>query len=138
ARKDNAVLHHWRRATDENREYPFAKFNKIMPVPDYSDSEYGSFLSREGWTKRQTDYLFDLCRRFDLRFTVIHDRWEKDIYGQKTMEDLKERYYEVAGLLIKNRAEPSMPEPKVFTYDAESERKRKEQLDRLWKRTPEQ
>ena len=54
------------------------------------------------------------------------------------MEDLKERYYEVAGTLTKIRADPTMPEPKVYVFDADSERRRKEQLDRLWKRTPEQ
>ena len=29
ARKDGAIFHHWRRAADEGKEYPFAKFNKV-------------------------------------------------------------------------------------------------------------
>lgn len=29
ARKDNAVFHHWKRASDEAKEYPFAQFNKV-------------------------------------------------------------------------------------------------------------
>ena len=29
ARKDQATFKHWRRANDEPREYPFAKFNKV-------------------------------------------------------------------------------------------------------------
>lgn len=29
ARKDGAVFYHWRRAVDEGKEYPFAKFNKV-------------------------------------------------------------------------------------------------------------
>lgn len=29
ARTDGAVFHHWRRVTDEPKEYPFAKFNKV-------------------------------------------------------------------------------------------------------------
>lgn len=29
ARTDNAVFYHWRRPTDESKEYPFAKFNKV-------------------------------------------------------------------------------------------------------------
>lgn len=32
ARKDNAVLHHWRRTCDEGKEYPFAVFNKVKCV----------------------------------------------------------------------------------------------------------
>ena len=29
ARKDGAVFYHWRRETDENKDYPFAKFNRV-------------------------------------------------------------------------------------------------------------
>lgn len=29
ARTDDAEFHHWRRVTDEPKEYPFAKFNKV-------------------------------------------------------------------------------------------------------------
>jgi hypothetical protein len=30
ARKDNAVFHHWKRVSDETKEYPFAQFNKVF------------------------------------------------------------------------------------------------------------
>lgn len=30
ARTDGAVFHHWRRISDEGKEYPFAKFNKVF------------------------------------------------------------------------------------------------------------
>lgn len=29
ARKDGAVFHHWKRVSDEPKDYPFAKFNKV-------------------------------------------------------------------------------------------------------------
>ena len=29
ARTDGAVLYHWRRAADEGKDYPFARFNKV-------------------------------------------------------------------------------------------------------------
>ena len=29
ARSDKAVFYHWRRKADEDKEYPFAKFNKV-------------------------------------------------------------------------------------------------------------
>lgn len=32
ARNDGAVLHHWRRTSDQGKEYPFAMFNKVGPV----------------------------------------------------------------------------------------------------------
>lgn len=41
------------------------------------------------WTKEETDKLFDLCERFDLRFIVIADRFPTS----RTVEELKNRYY---------------------------------------------
>lgn len=41
------------------------------------------------WTKEETDQLFDLCERFDLRFIVIADRFPLS----RTVEELKDRYY---------------------------------------------
>lgn len=32
ARKDNAVFHHWKRVSDELKEYPFAQFNKVIKI----------------------------------------------------------------------------------------------------------
>ena len=43
----------------------------------------------QSWTKEETDQLFDLCERFDLRFVVIADRFP----STRTVEELKERYY---------------------------------------------
>jgi len=136
ARTDGAVFHHWRRVTDEPKEYPFAKFNKQLTIPTYNINEYNTHLRTNPtkWSKAQTDHLFDLAKRFDLRFVVMADRWEKDTHGNKTVEDLKERYYEVSGLLAKIRG-PQAAEKKVYVFDAEHERKRKEQLKKLFDRT---
>lgn len=30
----------------------------------------------EAWTREETDHLFELARRYDLRFIVMADRWE--------------------------------------------------------------
>ena len=47
-----------------------------MQVPVYSEQEYQLYLHDDAWTKAETDHLFDLSRRFDLRFVVIHDRYD--------------------------------------------------------------
>ncbi|RZF36479.1 hypothetical protein LSTR_LSTR011266 [Laodelphax striatellus] len=138
ARKDGAIFHHWRRLADEGKEYPFAKFNKQVPIPNYTDSEYLQHLHSEFWTRSETDHLFDLCRRFDLRFGVVKDRWDTAKFPERTIEDLKERYYSICGSLTKARAGSGTPETKVFVFDADHERRRKEQLKRLYDRTPEQ
>lgn len=81
------------------------------------------------------------------------DRWDKETHGVKTVEDLKERYYEVVGLLAKaktanagtNPQNPSQTpannqalDKKVYVFDAEHEKRRKEQLKKLFERTTQQ
>ena len=50
---------------------------------------------------------------------------------------MKERYYAIAGKLSQIRSPKTGGEEKVYVYDADHERRRKEQLRRLWDRTPE-
>lgn len=64
ARKDGVAFHHWRRS-DNVKEYPFAKFNKQLQIPEYTLIEYNTHLqtNAQKWSKEQTDHLFDLARR---------------------------------------------------------------------------
>lgn len=138
ARADGVQFHHWQRASDEQKEYPFAKLNKQLSIPNYTLNEYNSHLRMNTkWNKAQTDHLFDLAQRFDTRFMIMTDRWERDKHGIKTAEDLKERYYEVVGIITKIRNGASS-DKKVYVFDAEHERKRKEQLKKLFDRTTKQ
>ena len=73
-------------------EYPFSKYNVQHPTYTYSQDEYTRFLEGEivltrepvffisstdkDWTKEETDYLFSVVRDFDLRWYIIHDRYE--------------------------------------------------------------
>lgn len=137
ARSDSAVFHHWKRITDEPIDYPFARFNKQLSIPTYTVNEYTTHLrtNQVKWSKAQTDHLFDLAKRFDIRFVVMADRWDRANFGIKSVEDLKERYYEVCGILTKIKG---TPDKKVYMFDAEHERKRKEQLKKLFERTTKQ
>ena len=36
---------------DEGKEYPFAKFNKSIEVPTYTEVEYQHHLVSAGWTR---------------------------------------------------------------------------------------
>ncbi|KAJ1530661.1 hypothetical protein ONE63_005532 [Megalurothrips usitatus] len=134
ARTDGAVFHHWRRVADEGKEYPFAKFNKKVPVPTYTDDEYNQHLQAQGWTREETNHLIDLAKRFDLRFLVMRDRWDKEKFSERSVEDLKERYYSVRTILGKVKG-TSSADVKPYGFDADHERRRKEQLKRLYERT---
>lgn len=135
ARDDNVQFCHWERLSDEPKEYAFVKFNRQLSIPNYSINEYNTHLRMNTkWNKVQTDHLFDLAHRFDTRFVIMTDRWDRDKFGFKTVEDLKERYYEVVGILQKLQA-GTTGEKKIYVFDAEHERKRKEQLKKLFERT---
>lgn len=56
---------------------------------------------------------------------------------KRSVEDLKERYYHICAKLANVRAVPGT-DLKIPVFDAGHERRRKEQLERLYNRTPEQ
>jgi DNA methyltransferase 1-associated protein 1 len=138
ARADKVQFCHWERVSNDDtpKEYAFAKLNRQLSIPEYNLNEYNTHLRMNTkWNKTQTDYLFELAKRFDTRFIIMADRWDRDKHGVKTVEDLKERYYEVVGILQKLRTGANNSDKKIYVFDAEHERKRKEQLKKLFERT---
>ncbi|RKO83957.1 hypothetical protein BDK51DRAFT_28963, partial [Blyttiomyces helicus] len=92
------------------------------------------------WTQEETDYLFSLCRQFDLRFPVIADRYEYP-GSSRSMEDLKERYYSIGRRLLpvqSLRDEIPLRDVAPYTYDKAREVERKRNLEVLYNRTAEQ
>ncbi|KAG6435137.1 hypothetical protein SASPL_100005 [Salvia splendens] len=100
---NNLQLYHWVRVVNSvppTGDYSFAKYNKSVDVIKYTDEEYEKHLTDNTWTKEETDQLFDLCERFDLRFVLIADRFP----SSKTVEELKDRYYSVSRAILTARA----------------------------------
>ncbi|CAI9785569.1 unnamed protein product [Fraxinus pennsylvanica] len=135
ARKDNLQLYHWVRVVNgvpPTGDYLFAKYNKFVDVIKYTDEEYEKYLVDPAWTKEETDRLFDMCERFDLRFIydlrfiVIADRFP----SSKNVEELKNRFYSVSRAILIARApspgdvvgHPLVKEP--YNVSQEIERKR--------------
>ncbi|CAK8684099.1 unnamed protein product [Clavelina lepadiformis] len=140
ARTDGAIFYHWRREEDEGKDYTFAKFDKKVKIPVYSEQEYHQYLSSDDWNQDETDHLFDLCRRFDLRWHVIFDRYDHARFPRdkkRMLEDLKERYYGTCNSLGKAHKQLSEKYDEIV-YDADHERRRRQQLVRLFARTEEQ
>lgn len=91
------------------------------------------------WTKEETDYLFDLVRRYDQRFYIVADRYEYPGGGARTMEvcrmkvcrpihlkscvkDMKDRYFSVCRKLVRSRPWPGEESAKAqvlssFAFD---------------------
>jgi hypothetical protein len=62
-------------------------------------------LAFKPWSKEETEYLFEMLRRFDLRFIVAKDRWSSTASPcERSIEDMKTRYYEVCRALVRARA----------------------------------
>lgn len=129
ARKDNLELYHWVRVVNgvpPTGDYSFAKYNKSVDVVKYTDEEYEKYLIDPKWTKEETDQLFNMCERFDLRFIIIADRFPTS----RTVEELKDRYYSVSRAILVARAaspvdvagHPIVKEP--YNVSQEIERKR--------------
>ncbi|OVA16725.1 SANT/Myb domain [Macleaya cordata] len=141
ARTDNLQLYHWVRVVNgvpPTDDYSFAKYNKSVGVVKYTDEEYEKYLNDPMWTKEETDQLFDLCDRFDLRFIVIADRFP----SPRTVEELKNRYYAVSRAIVVARApspgdvsgHPLVKEP----YNVQQEIDRKRALSMVLSQTKHQ
>ncbi|XP_012082946.1 SWR1-complex protein 4 isoform X3 [Jatropha curcas] len=141
ARKDNLHLYHWVRVVNgvpPTGDYSFAKYNKSVDVVKYTDEEYEKHLTDPTWTKEETDQLFDLCERFDLRFIIIADRFP----SSRTVEELKDRYYSVSRAILIARApssgdvagHPLVKEP----YNVSQEIDRKRALSMVLSQTKQQ
>lgn len=164
------VLYHWAPAQtsaegslaaeiDLETKYQYAEFNTNSGVYSYSNDEYIQHLRDDDWTKEETDYLMDLCATYDLRFVVIHDRYDwasaqasylagmtsapASIVKERSMEDLKARYYAICRRLIRSRISSDDVETRqmllsTYAFDKQREIERKKAVARLYTRTPEQ
>ncbi len=106
----------------------------------YTETEYAQYLHDENWTRPETDYLLDLCQQYELRFFIVHDRWDASRFGDKaaknrTIDEIKDRYYKVIGVMHKLK---TGDDSQSYTFDLEHEQKRREQLEKLFGRTKQQ
>ena len=160
ARTDGLVLHHWERKTTEGADelaYKFSKFDVKVDVPEYTDQEYEALKHNDDdddddddddgggddWTRGETDYLLSLCREYDLRFSIIWDRYE---WPGKTrrLEDLKARYYAVCRSIAEQRTPVNQMTPeqamayRLTKFDKEREAARRAMAERQFDKTEEQ
>ncbi|ETW09154.1 hypothetical protein H310_01588 [Aphanomyces invadans] len=112
ARTDGLVLTHWVKSSlPETLEYPFARFNVTIDLPTCcTKDEFDKILGPDRdpmiptpWTFSDTTYLWELCKRYELRWVVIADRFVAPSKVPRSMEDIKYWYYEVVRLLAEAR-----------------------------------
>lgn len=88
-----------------------------------------------GWTREDTDYLFELCEKYDLRFLVVHDAFSADdgpIPASASADAVKS---EVVPMQIDSGMEKKLPESEPLSlYLPRSKRVEFEGMDRRVKR----
>jgi DNA methyltransferase 1-associated protein 1 len=93
------------------------------------------------WTREETDYLFQLCQQFNLRFIVIADRYDFP-EKQRSLEELKERYYHVSKLVIRHRHASgnnlAISNLEFYNYNKAKDMERRKGLNILFQRTREE
>ena len=125
---------------------------------------------KSDWDKLETDVLFELCERFNMRFIVIADRFADELQEQidnlncvtaikiknstkgrrrevkaaskkvvkdRTVDELKDRYYSVSRELLTYRGDEDNPiVQKPFNFEMEV--RRKNNLEKIFMRTKDQ
>jgi DNA methyltransferase 1-associated protein 1 len=132
ARIDGFRLHHWQRLEDIKKDYEYAQFNKNINIVSLKKDEYDSLCNDldPSWTWEETDYLWELCRNYDLRFIVIQDKYNFEGKQDRSVEELKERYYSICRKVLEHRKNFDHPILKSG-YSYEQEIKRRACLERI-------
>ena len=92
ARDDKATFSHWTKKKEAGDAYAFARFNRKATVVTYTEEQYDKVVAplKSDWTKLETDVLFDLCERFNLRFIIIADRFSYELQERLDMASQEE------------------------------------------------
>ncbi|KAL3237754.1 Swc4p [Nakaseomyces bracarensis] len=144
----------------EPHDSQFHKYDVHLSIPEFTETEYQSFMtipakdpkdengsedktkstSNENRTKQEDDwnfeeieYLFKLCKSYDLRWFVIYDRYEYNDTN-RTLEELKGKFYEVTKNYFRWK-KPDDPMLQTLNYSAQKEAQRKIYLERLLSRS---
>ncbi|KAL7674118.1 hypothetical protein ACOME3_000398 [Neoechinorhynchus agilis] len=101
-------------------------------IPEFTKTEFDELnLRSDVWTFDRTCYLLDMCRKYELRFPLVLDRWDEEKYGECDLNEIKNRFYRVQWVICRFRD----PNCQVYEYDSEHEHKRRSQLQRLYDRS---
>lgn len=108
----------------------------------FGADEYKRLLDVPDWTQEETVYLFNLCEQYDLRWVVIHDRYDTpNERSSRSLEDLKDRFYYCMRKLLRSKAVAgdmkATNDLLLYEYNKSSEVARKSHLERLYKRSKE-
>ncbi|KAI9297615.1 hypothetical protein K502DRAFT_328110 [Neoconidiobolus thromboides FSU 785] len=109
--------------------------NTKLSLPKLSLELYESYFKDPDWTFEECKYLMELCKKFDCRFLVIHDRYEFQ-EKQRGVEEIKEKFYIIYNKLT--QLKENNKTNKIIPFDKNKELQRKKQLSKLFLRSKEE
>ncbi|SCV02726.1 LAME_0H04610g1_1 [Lachancea meyersii CBS 8951] len=143
--RQSVKLRHWVKGSKELVEQQpqvnaFEKYNTKLTIPEFTEEEYNSFMKdktgkdddSKKWSFRDVRQLFDLCRKYDMRWFIIQDRFE--VEEQRSLEDMKEIFYLVCHQYFMAQT-PDNPLVGSLKFSKEKEVERKKYLQRLLSRS---
>ncbi|KAH3901696.1 related to SWR1-complex protein 4 [Saccharomycodes ludwigii] len=140
--KSSFTLRHWVKGSKdlldaESQVSMYSKFNIHYKIPQFDQQEFEKFMSEEDrktYEFKEIQYLFDLCRLYDLKWIVILDRY--DFEGkQRSVEDLKDMFYFVCRKYMQHIDPENKEILKFLDFPKEKEIERKQYLNRLLSRS---
>ncbi|OAG07484.1 uncharacterized protein CC84DRAFT_1163628 [Paraphaeosphaeria sporulosa] len=119
----------------------FLKYSIQVDLPTFTDEEYDAYLRSDDWSREETDYLFEVVKDYSYRWAVIWDRYDyqpanrshltqETVNGdasqalaalpfappkQRTVEDLKARFYHISAKLMKLRIPEMQMDAEQYT-----------------------
>ena len=102
----------------------------------YTDEEYENSLTSPTWSRSETDHLMYNCLKYDLRWSVIADRYT--LLPPRTTEDMMDRYYGIVTKvkLLRSGATEAHAKSEAFSrFDADYQNKRKIQQECIYRKS---
>jgi DNA methyltransferase 1-associated protein 1 len=123
-------------ATDEDKK----DTTQAAEAESSENAEGQETVTSDPWDYKETQYLFELSSAFDLKWVVIHDRYEYE-ERNRTLEELQDRFYSVCQriLIHENEVDESSQNSNLISnlnFNRNKEVKRKTYLNRLLDRSP--
>ncbi len=102
--KKSPQINGWTEQIKKQKLALFTKFNINLKMPQFTSQEYNNFLVDldPEWSREETEYLWNLMEIYYGNFIIVCDRYSNK-YPKRSVEDLKERVFQVMKAIDVNR-----------------------------------